>query len=416
MIDGIFSFLPPRECKRPYSISQVNAGINAVLESGNTFIWAEGEISNYKCAGSGHAYFKLKDAASQIPAVIWRSNCNKLDFIPEDGMAVQVIAIIRVYQRGGYYQLDVLKMQPSGIGALYAAFEQLKKKLEQEGLFNPALKKQLPDRISTVGIITSKTGAAIRDICSVIAARAPQTHLLLHDVAVQGDQAPSAIVDAIRNMNEYGRADCLIIGRGGGSIEDLWAFNDEKVARAIFESKIPTISAVGHEIDFTISDFVADMRAPTPSAAAEMVVPDTRESLRYFEGLTGRFSGAIERYFWSIRDRYASLLSRPSLKRPCRLIADSIQARDESFERHMRAMGLIAERYRTRLSHSAARLDSLSPLAVLSRGYSVVTKDGHPVRDASKQLETGDTIELRFRKGAAAAVVKSVLEHIPDSE
>ncbi|MFW6253458.1 MAG: exodeoxyribonuclease VII large subunit [Chitinivibrionales bacterium] len=416
MMNTTFSFQTPQQSKRPYSISQVNAGINAILESGNTFIWAEGEISNYKCAGSGHAYFKLKDAGSQIPAVLWRSNCNKLNFEPEDGMAVQVIATIRVYQRGGYYQLDVFKMQPGGIGALYAAFEKLKKKLEQEGLFDPSHKKPLPDRIDTVGVITAKTGAAIRDICSVISARAPQTHVLLHDVPVQGDSAPAAIVDAIRNMNEYGHANCLIVGRGGGSIEDLWAFNDEKVARAIYESDIPVISAVGHEIDFTIADFVADVRAPTPSAAAEMAVPDTRESRRYFEALSRRFAAAIERYFWNVREKYRSLLARPALKRPYRLLTDSIQHRDEAFERHIRAMGLISERYRTRLAHDTARLESLSPLAVLSRGYSVVTREGHPVRNARGQLSIGDTVELRFQSGEATAEIQSINHNLAQSE
>jgi exodeoxyribonuclease VII large subunit len=407
MID-FTTFLPPKQCERPYTVSQINDGIATIIESENTLIWAEGEISNFKHASSGHCYFRLKDKQSQIPCVMWRSTIAKHSFEPEDGMAVMVIASIRVYRKGGYYQLEVHKMQPSGIGALFAAFEQLKEKLESEGLFDPAHKKPLPESVKTVGVITAKTGAAIHDILKVIASRAPRTDILLRSVPVQGEQAPKEIITALGEMNEYRNIDCIILGRGGGSIEDLWAFNDENVVRAIFKSTIPVISAVGHEIDFTLSDFVADMRAPTPSAAAEMAVPDERENKRYFEEMTKRFSSIFQHYLASVHEAYNDVIFNPVFKRALHYLSEARQQCDSLHEDTVRAIGSIVQTNRAQLSKNAAQMQALNPLAVLSRGYSVVSKEHKtPVKNAG-QLRKGDNIHIQFHKGEASADITSV--------
>lgn len=403
-----FDFLSPQQSDRPYTISEVNEGISLILESGNTLVWVEGEISNWKPSSSGHCYFRLKDQDCQIPAVIWRSAAQQLTFKPQDGVAVRAIASIRVYKKGGYYQLDIHRMQPLGSGALHAAFEKLKKKLEQEGLFDMSHKKALPDSVSTLGIVTSKRGAAIQDIIRVVSSRAPQTDVILIDVAVQGETAAPAIAAAIRNFNNYGKVDCIIVGRGGGSIEDLWAFNEEIVARAIYESEIPVISAVGHEIDFTIADFVADVRAPTPSAAAEMVVADNKESKRYFSSYAQRFGIAFQRYFLDIQNQYEMLIRRNALRRPLRMLLESSQYCDDLEHRCMRSFEMTFKRNITRLSSAASRLNSLSPLSVLARGYSVITKgDGKAVR-SSEQLTPGETVRLRFFTGSALGNIISI--------
>ena len=403
-----FPFLPPHHCERPYSVSQINQGIAYAVESENNLVWVEAEISNFKCASSGHYYFRLKDKDSQIPAVMWRSNAAKHPFEPKDGMAVTVIASIRVYQKGGYYQLDIHKMQPVGIGAQFAAFEKLREKLKEEGLFETEFKKPLPDTIKTLGVITAKTGAAIRDIVKVVSKRAPQTDIILRSVPVQGNEAVLEIVTAIREMNDYGNIDCLIIGRGGGSVEDLMAFNDEKVVRAIFESQIPIISAVGHEIDFTLSDFAADVRAPTPSAAAEIAVADEQENRRYFEEITKRFSSSIQYYFSSLNEKYKAIIRHPSFKRVPYLVSDARQQCDILNERNVHAMVYTLKNSKTQLSKNAAQLQALSPLAVLSRGYSAVLKENGTLVKDSKQLKRGENIHLQFYKGKATADVTSV--------
>lgn len=403
-----FEFLSPQQSDHPYTISEINEGISILLESGNTLVWVEGEISNWKPSSSGHCYFRLKDQESQIPAVIWRNTAQQLSFKPKDGDAVMAIASIRVYQKGGYYQLDIHRMQPLGSGALHAAFEKLKKKLEKEGLFDISHKKPLPASIMTVGVVTSKRGAAFQDIIRVISSRAPQTDIIIADVAVQGETAAASIAAAIRNFNDYGKVDCIIAGRGGGSIEDLWAFNEEIVARVIYESKIPVISAVGHEIDFTIADFVADLRAPTPSAAAEMVVADNKESQRYFTAYVDRFSIAFQRYFLGIQDRYDGLINRNALRRPLRMLLETSQYCDELEHRCSRGFGIILRRDIARLSSAASRLNSLSPLSVLARGYAVVSKgNGKTVRNSS-ELTPGETVKLRFHSGSALGSIISI--------
>jgi len=400
-----FQFLTPQKSEKPYTVSQINDGIGRILESGNTLVWVEGEISNFKRATSGHCYLRLKDEQSQIPAVLWKQAALNLKFKPEDGMQVLAIASLRVYQKGGYYQLDIHRMQPEGLGALYAAFLALKEKLEKEGLFDPARKKPLPETVATLGVITSKQGAALHDIVKVVRKRSPRTSVVLIDVAVQGDKAAAQIAAAIRGMNRYGKVDCIIVGRGGGNIEDLWAFNEEIVARAIAESKIPIIAAVGHEIDFTIADFAADVRAPTPSAAAEMAVPDDQEGRRYFYSLADRLYNGFTRYFSEAQAALDACKERPVWQRPLELAADARLSLDELEERQGRAMGIRFERARGRLSAAASQLSALSPLATMGRGYSVVVdKSGATVKNAS-QVSCGDAIKIYFHKGNADATV-----------
>ncbi|MCP4629682.1 MAG: exodeoxyribonuclease VII large subunit, partial [bacterium] len=320
-----YTFLPPQQCEKPYTVTEINDGVAECIESLGTLVWVEAEISNFKRASSGHYYLRLKDEQSQIPAVMWRSIAERHPFDPEDGMAVSVIGSLRVYRKGGYYQLDIHRMQESGVGALFAAFEKLRKKLEAEGLFDTVHKKSLPESVRTLGVITAKTGAVVRDILKVVSTRAPQTEIILRSVPVQGSEAAPAITTAISEMNDHGKADCIIVGRGGGSVEDLWAFNDERVVRAVFASKIPIIAAVGHEIDFTLTDFAADVRAPTPSAAAEMAVPDGRENRRYFDEIAKRFSSAAQYYFAAVNNSYDTLVKSPVFKKALYRVADARQ-------------------------------------------------------------------------------------------
>jgi len=406
-----FEFLPPTHVERPYSISEINDGVKALLESNNTLVWVEGEVSNWRHSANGHHYFRLKDAGSQIPAVMWRSTALQQTFEPEDGMVVMAIASLRVYKRGGYYQLNVHRMQPAGRGAFFASFEQLKNKLEHEGLFDQACKKELPATVRRIGVITSKRGAAVRDIVKVVSTRAPQTDIVIMDVSVQGDYAPKEITSAIEDFNEYGAVDCLIIGRGGGSIEDLWAFNTEIVARAVFESELPIISAVGHEIDFTITDFVADIRAPTPSTAAEIAVSDSKEDRRYFSTCSQRFIHAFFRCYTDGCRKYSMLPVRQTLRRVMNYLLDSEQQLEVLRRHYSRTIYRTLETMSSQVASFGSRLNSLSPLTTLSRGYSVVTKtDGAVVRE-SKQVNEGDEVHIRFHRGSARAHIKTTDEN-----
>ena len=407
-----FAFLPPLQAKRPYTVTEINEGVSLILESGNTLIWVEGEISNWKIASSGHSYFKLKDAECQVPAVMWRQSLFKLDFEPEDGLSVLVIASIKVYRKSGYYQLDCHRMEPLGRGAHAIAFEKLKKRLEQEGLFDPRKKIPLPASIRRVGVVTSLQGAAIRDIVRVIASRAPQIDITIVDVPVQGETAAPRIAQAIRDLNEWSSIDCIIVGRGGGSIEDLWPFNEEAVARAIFDSEIAIISAVGHEIDYTISDFVADVRAATPSAAAEMVAPDTSEQAAYLNSCTIRFSKAVSRYLSDIGNRYRSCVSSRAITLPLQTILEHEQALDDTAESFSRALRALFSGTMNRFYSASSRLNDLSPLSVLSRGYSVVSTERGPVHDA-QELSIDQKVSMRFFTGSADARITSVSSNKP---
>jgi exodeoxyribonuclease VII large subunit len=311
-----------------------------------------------------------------------------------------------VYRRGGYYQLDIRRIQPSGLGALYAAFEALKRKLQQEGLFDESRKKPLPRTVRRLGVVTSKTGAAVRDIIRVVASRCPRTDIVLHNVLVQGERAAADIAGAIDRFNRRGDVDLLIVGRGGGSIEDLWAFNEEAVARAIAASTIPIISAVGHETDFTIADFVADARAATPSAAAEMAVPDEEEQRRYFGSLVRRFTAGYFRLFRQRRSDFDHLLSALALREPFRLAQEGRQSLDDARRRLYREMGGGLRQRGQTLAAQAGRLRALSPLGVLGRGYSIVSTEKGTVVKNSADLSVGQTIRVQFAKGRAGASVR----------
>jgi exodeoxyribonuclease VII large subunit len=398
-------FLTPQEAQRPYTISEINQGIALAIESSSNLVWVEGEISNWKPSSSGHCYFRLKDAESQIPAVVWRSATAQIKCKPEDGMAVMAIASIRVYQKGGYYQLDIHKMQEVGNGALNGAFEKLKMRLQKEGLFDQSHKKPLPETIQRIGVITSKRGAAFKDILRVASSRSTQVEIVLIDVLVQGEKAAQEIALALRMMNQYDNVDCIIVGRGGGSIEDLWAFNEEVVARAIYDSRIPVISAVGHEIDFTIADFVADLRAPTPSAAAEITVCDQKERERYFKTQLERFSYSCRSYFQSVIKNYNRSISSSALKRPVKYFLENMQYYDDIESKFTTRSAQLLKGYKTLISGMSSRLNALSPLNILSRGYSVVmATDGAVIKDAGT-IQCGNSVKIRFQKGSAEALI-----------
>lgn len=396
-----------------FTVSQINHSVKELLEGQLVPVWIEGEISNWNPHSSGHCYFSLKDETSQIRAVIWRSCRSSISFQPEDGMKVLAYGSVKVFDRGGTYQFTILNMQPSGAGAMQLAFEQLKKKLAGEGLFDADRKKPLPEDPSVIGVVTSETGAAVRDIVQVLQRRSPSVEIILNPVKVQGEGAASEIAGAIAEFNQYGRPDILIVGRGGGSAEDLWAFNEETVARAIAESAIPVISAVGHEIDFTIADFVADLRAPTPSAAAELAVSDRREQTTSLKIVAGRFIFAFSSYFQEKRDVLEDLNYRLHLYAPDDMIHQHAQHIDEQAYRLDMLMRQNTEKKRARFERLAAVLHGLSPLNTFSRGYSVVRKtDNKKVVRSIKDIQIGDNVDVYIKDGSVRGRIE---EKHPDA-
>ncbi len=391
------------------TVTELTAGIRTLLEEAFPYVSVSGEISNYKRHSSGHAYFSLKDDRSQLRCVMWRSANRKLTFEPEDGMEVLAQGVLSVYEVQGQYQLVAQRLKPVGAGALQAAFERLKARLEQEGLFREEHKKPLPSFPERVGVVTSGSGAAIRDIIQVLRRRAPWVTIILRPAPVQGEGAAAEIAAAIEEMNDYGEVDVLIVGRGGGSAEDLWAFNEEAVVRAVFKSRIPVVSAVGHETDFTLTDFVADHRAPTPSGAAEIVVRDLRELKDRADGVLRRLCGGMAAYMDLHRQRVAALVSSYGLRRPVDQIGQYAQYTDELTRR-------LADRcfhdHETRgqtVSGLAGRLQALSPLSVLERGYAVCHRatDGGIVRSVD-ELSVNDRVNVRLRKGEAFCRVEHI--------
>ena len=391
--------------KNVVTITELTRQIKQSLETSFPRMWVEGEISNFKHHTSGHLYFTLKDEGAQLSAVMWRSRVANLTFPPEDGMKVIARGSITVYPPRGNYQIDVEQIQPIGIGELQIAFERLKQKLAAEGLFDPAHKKPIPEFPERIGVITSETGAALQDIRSVLSRRHPSVEVILASVRVQGVGAAEEIAEAIEQMNRYGDIDVLIVGRGGGSLEDLWAFNEERVARAIYASGIPIISAVGHEIDFSIADFVADLRAPTPSAAAELVVRDRTELLEDIGNLCYTMRGAIDTQMSSFRERVASLLTSYSFNRPRDLVREFSQRVDE-FDRSLGfSFNHIARAAHQRYDSLRYQLQALNPHGVLKRGYSIVRKEGRIVSSA-RFLHRGDEAEIQFHDGTIGVQVE----------
>lgn len=364
-------------------------------------IWIKGEISNFKLHYSGHIYMTLKDEGGVLRAVMFKSSASKLGFVPDNGMKVLARGRISVYERDGGYQLYIEEMQPDGLGALHLAYEQLKARLEEEGLFREENKKPIPKYPSVIGVVTASTGAAIRDIINVLKRRYPIAKVLLYPSLVQGDEASADICRGIEFFNEKNNADVLIVGRGGGSIEDLWAFNEEATARAIYNSKIPIISAVGHETDFTIADFVADMRAPTPSAAAEIASPSESE-------LRSRISAVNASLIASVNTKIKTSrlhLEKITVKDVKPLIDDKRMDADALIKRIERAMKNVLSSKRESFRTQAARLEAMSPLEVLSRGYSVCTAEDGSVISKKKQAKCGEKISVRVSDGEFCCTV-----------
>lgn len=392
-----------------FSISQINEYVKMTLERSEVLssVWMRGEISNFKNQYStGHLYLSLKDGDSMIKAVMFRSYAQKLQFMPRDGDKVIVHGKISVYSARGEYQVYIDEMQPDGIGALAQAYERLKQKLLIEGLFDEAHKKPIPKNPARVGVITSASGAAIHDILNVSGRRAAGVEIVIFPALVQGEQAPRSLASGIRYFNNVSPVDVIIIGRGGGSIEDLWGFNDEGLAREIYASSIPVVSAVGHETDFTICDFVSDMRAPTPSAAAELVFPNTGEQIGKIAAMGGILEVKMQK---KLRDSKYSLLqlSRElELRSPMRMLSDKNMRVSLLAERLEGAMDKKLEASKNRLKLSAARLGAQNPMAVLSRGYALVQNDDNTVVSSSKELNVGDNIKLVFADGEVRATVK----------
>lgn len=389
-----------------FTVREVTRLIKNIIEQGTGFLWVQGEISNFKAHSSGHFYFSLKDESSQLSCVMFRDENRKLELKPEDGMEVHAYGRIGVYEKQGVYQLYVYDMKPVGIGELARRFEALKKKLKSEGLFEKEYKKLLPDFPLKIGVVTASTGAAIQDILNILSRRAPYVEVILKPVKVQGKNAAEEITQAINEFNKYGDVDLLIVGRGGGSIEDLWAFNEEKVARAIFNSEIPVISAVGHEIDFTISDFVADLRAPTPSAAAELAVRDKKEIL---ESINNLLKTAGRLFFNNIeqkRERQKNLSKRYGIVRVVDTIRQKKQSVDE-YERRIISKITYAFSMKSQMIEGISkRLGGLDPSAVLGRGYTITRRlPEMKIISTIKDIRLYDRLAIEFTDGITRAII-----------
>ncbi len=387
--------------KKVFSVSKLTKLIKQNLEEVFPNVWVEGEVSNFIRHSSGHMYFTLKDETAQLQVVMFRSANQLLNFEIKNGLNIVIFGRISVYEKRGNYQLYADIIEPKGIGALGLAFEQLKEKLKKEGLFDKAHKKELPVFPRVIGVVTSPTGAAIRDIIQIVNRRFSNVHIIINSVKVQGEGAGEQVARAVDEFNEYARCDVLIVGRGGGSLEDLWAFNEEIVARAIFRSKIPVISAVGHEIDFTISDFVADMRAPTPSAAAELVVVEKSDWKDHIKLCKQDLDKSIHSLVDELHARLTSLADRYAFRQPLALINQYSQRLDELIRQLNNYIKVIANKQRAAFQNYIGKLNALSPLGILSRGYSIsMIKGKKQALVQTKPLKVGDVIETKLHVGS----------------
>ena len=396
------------------SISQLNEYIRGRMDSDPllTQVAVRGEISNYKLYPSGHHYFTLKDEASALKCVMFKGNAMRLRFRPQNGMKIIAMGRVTVFPRDGAYQLYCTAMAMDGIGDLYAAFEQLKKKLESQGLFDPAHKKPLPRYPGTIGIITSSAGAAVHDMLRILRKRYPLSKVKLVPVRVQGAEAPGEIAAAIQYANYYKLADLLIVGRGGGSIEDLWAFNDERVAYAIYQSEIPVISAVGHEPDVTISDFVADLRAATPSNAAELAVPDQDTLHQQLDSMTAAMASSLDRQIKSAQKHLNVLSQSPALRSPDGYLQQRANSLELLKNRMISAQNQNITRKNQQYIAAISKLDAMSPLKVLSRGYAMTQNNNGEVVRSVKQVEIGERITISLSDGKLSATVMNKEEPI----
>lgn len=395
-----------------YSVTRLNREARYLLEESFPLIWVEGEISNFTHHGSGHRYFSLKDKSSQIDAVMFKREGRKLSFTPDNGTKVLAYAKVTIYERRGNYQLVIKEMQPAGTGRLHLKFEQLKQRLQEEGLFLAEYKKEIPKFPARIGLITSPEGAAIRDILTVISRRFPAVELLLFPTRVQGDGAAIEIDDAIRLANRYHGTleaiDVLLVSRGGGSLEDLWPFNEEVTARAIFNSQIPVISGVGHEVDFTIADFASDFRAPTPSAAAEACVPDKKELIDRIRKIQNNLILLEKSVIQTRRNKLDLLLTSYAFRMVIGKLNNYHQAVDQIFDRLIdKAMDKLKVQD-DRFIQLAKRLETADPKAILSRGYSIVETESGQVVTSHHQVKENDKIKIRLKEGRLLSQVLEV--------
>lgn len=418
-----------------FTVGEVNLYLKSLMEADNTLsaIYVRGEISNYKYHSSGHHYMTLKDENGTLRAVMFKFDARNLKFRPENGMKIIAKGRITVFPRDGQYQLYIADMIPDGVGALYIAFEQLKKKLLSEGMFDPEKKKPIPQYPESIALVTSPTGAAVRDMLRILKARYPLAKIMIYPVLVQGADAPADIVDAINTLNQQNACELIITGRGGGSLEDLWGFNDEMVARAIYASRIPIISAVGHEPDVTIADFVADIRAATPSNAAELAVPDVMHLRGKLHDYSIRMTQYIHNKLKIYREYLKKSAEKPVMQSPLSYFAERRIALDHIAERLSSIMRVFPER-RVVLEHMKERLlnnirhkvsaerecyialisklDALSPIKVLARGYSIVTTEGGSVIKSCHDTHSGEKLNLRVQDGVLSCIVDDIREDV----
>ena len=390
----------------PITVTDLNKYIKEKIAGDEMLnnVLVKGEISNYKHHYTGHLYFTLKDENSLIKCIMFKSFASNLKFEPKDGMKVTIFGTVSVFERDGIYQIYCKAMQEDGLGSLYKAYEELKAKLEKEGLFDQSHKKKIPLMPKCIGVLTSNTGAVIRDIINVSTRRNPNVYIKLLPVPVQGAGAAEKIVDAIKTMNEKKLADVIILARGGGSLEDLWPFNEEIVARAIYDSELPVISAVGHETDFTIADFVADLRAPTPSAAAELAVPNISDLILKLEGYNNRYKLALKKKVEFMKLRYEKCMNSRVFKEPLQKINEKYILIDMKVKSIQNSMTAIYNKKKTEMVKHVAKLDGLSTLKTLTRGYSIVQMDGKVISSVS-QLKKDDEVDIRLTDGTSRAKI-----------
>ncbi len=392
--------------RQTLSVTQLNEYLKMLLDGDRVLsnVFVRGEISNFKLYLSGHAYFTLKDDAGQLKSVMFRSYFSRLVFLPEDGMRVIAHGRVSVYESSGQYQLYVDDLQPDGAGSLAMRFEQLKRKLAAEGLFDESRKRPLPPMPRRIGVITSPSGAAVHDIINVLGRRFPAAEMILYPSEVQGTQAPAQLISGLEFFSMTGLVDVIILGRGGGSAEDLWAFNDEYLARAVASCAVPVISAVGHESDFTICDFVADRRAPTPSAAAEIAVPDMGEILRGFASVRGKMQTSMQKLILQERRILNQIAQSRVFSRPEQML-DNFRMRLDEHEADLdRGVGQALLQRKQTVASVAGKLQALNPLSVLSRGYATISRDGASITSV-KQINDNDTLDIRMADGSVRATV-----------
>ena len=392
----------------PLTVKELNIYIKTLVDRDEFLnnVYVRGEISNFKRHYTGHLYFTLKDGESLIKCVMFKSYTQNIVFEPKDGMAVLILGTVAVYERDGVYQIYVKGMEPDGVGALHTAYEQLKQKLELKGMFDEKYKKPIPMLPKSIGVVTSKTGAVIRDIINVTTRRLPNVNIKLFPAAVQGVGAAETIVKGIKYFNEQRNVDLIIIARGGGSLEDLWPFNEEITANAIFESELPIISAVGHETDFTIADFVADLRAPTPSAAGELAVPDRNEIIWKLQNINRRLSLSLTKKVEGMNNRYQKVMNSRVMKNPLDLLNERRVLLDNAIKNLEKNITIEFKNKKLNLVKSITALDTLSPLKTLARGYSIVEACKGNVIKSIKNLKSNDEISIILNDGKVKGFIK----------